>query len=234
MRIMWTYGFENLDPNKFIEVSNKNVYFGVKPENGLYGSPDKYAWLEFCVNGLPKNCKDRLCIDISSLNILKIENKEDVKKLIEKYLIFNVSKDKEKYLLNENGIQINFEKIAKDYDAFEIGESISFDFDFRMYEINLKDSLEQIQEASIYLKQNFLKGEIIELPVDDFKNFLKEDVINFESEKIINFGLYDIPTICVLTKDGFNKLNVIEKEKVTFEEILKVAENKNVAEEFVR
>ena len=168
--------------------------------------------------------------NIEELNI----DMPSINKYFEHIFILVEIENKEKYLLNENGIQINFEKIAKDYDAFEIGESISFDFDFRMYGINLKDSLNQIQEASIYLKQNFLKGEIVELPVDDFKKFLKEDVKNLESEKIINFGLYDIPTICVLTKDGFNKLNVIEKEKVTFEEVLKVAENKNVAEDFVR
>jgi len=106
------YGSDKFDIRKFKEVENDMF---LKPKGGLWASPvNSYIrWFEFCleqnfnINKLKKSFIFEL--DNSS-KILTIDSKDKLKEIFDKYGFVN------KIGFN----QLDFTKIAKDYDALEV------------------------------------------------------------------------------------------------------------------
>lgn len=106
------YGSNKFDIRKFKEVENDMF---LKPKGGLWASPvNSYIrWFEFCleqnfnINKLKKSFIFEL--DKSS-KILTIDSKDKLKEIFDKYGFVN------KIGFN----QLDFTKIAKDYDALEV------------------------------------------------------------------------------------------------------------------
>jgi len=106
------YGSNKFDIRKFKEIENDMF---LKPKGGLWASPvNSYIrWFEFCleqnfnINKLKKSFIFEL--DNSS-KILTIDSKDKLKEIFDKYGFVN------KIGFN----QLDFTKIAKDYDALEV------------------------------------------------------------------------------------------------------------------
>lgn len=122
------YGHKNFNLSSFIKI--KNIEYNTKPQGGLWASKidAKYGWKNWCKDNSFCNCKKENSFSFVLLNtarVLYINYVKDLKSL---------PKAEDKLGLNFlSWILLDFEELAKTYNAIEVNISNDFDLYYKLY-----------------------------------------------------------------------------------------------------
>lgn len=107
------YGSKNFDPQRFQKISNIPEF--IKPSGGLWASrvDAEYGWKEWCNdNSFNSDVKEYFKFNLKpDAKILIIENATQLNLL---------PKNEENVIINKLYKTLDFEKLAKEYDAIEV------------------------------------------------------------------------------------------------------------------
>lgn len=173
MNKLLTFGIDKIDENLFNPVSNYTEYdCRNKPMGGLWASPYKANeefisdWLYFISYGLSDKFKKFVGVTYnlkSDSKILEIDTLNDYLDVLDKYGYIPFPKHSGK-------MQLNFEAMSKDYDAFHLTDNAAYHLaeDFYSYDVEsyILFNLDCIDKDSI---------EVITLP-EDFWDLEEDDV----------------------------------------------------------